>query len=54
MEIEGPERQKLAEMRKQKASLCSHFSERMVELSVQLERLQVEVEALEKPGAPEK
>lgn len=43
--MEGPEKQKMAEIRKQKRSLCSLISERVAELSVQLERLLVEVEA---------
>jgi hypothetical protein len=44
----------MAEMRKQKGSLCSFFFERFTELPGLLEKLQVDVEALWKVQALEK
>ena len=52
--MEGPEKEKVAEMEKQKESLISLFSESFAALEVQLESLWVEMETLGKWRALEK
>lgn len=50
--MEEPRKQYMADMGKQKVSLCSVFSERVTEVAVQVEKTWLEV--LERHRAPEK